>query len=340
MKIFAIAPGPGFSVLDVHNGWVEGLRACGASVIDWDLASRYDALSNAYKRTKVDGGYEFDLMWGLEPAQDIVAELVKGALYDNRPDLVLITSAMFTRLPLLDSITRSGVPVAVIHTESPYEDDRQIEVAEHATINLINDPLHIDRFPKATVYQPHCYRPLVHFPADDNVVPFYDFTFVGTGFKSRVEFFEAVDWSDIRPCFAGNWLHLEDDSPLLPFLRRERTECENNYETADLYRSSLVGANLYRKEANLDASADGVAMGPREVELAACGTYFARESRREGDVLFRGLLPLVSTPEGLRHVIMHAKENEDAVRRAGALAREVIADRTFENAAGRLLSWF
>jgi spore maturation protein CgeB len=134
----------------------------------------------------------------------------------------------------------------------------------------------------------------------------------------------------------GNWTAVEDDSPLLPLLVHEREQCMDNTVTADLYRSAKVSANLYRKEHSDRSHADGWAMGPREVELAACGTFFLREARPEGDDLFP-MLPTFETPEEfsdqLRWWLTHDTERVEAA----GLARKAIADRTFTNTAARLL---
>jgi hypothetical protein len=78
-------------------------------------------------------------------------------------------------------------------------------------------------------------------------------------------------------------------------------------------------------------------MGPREVELAACGSFFMREPRGEGDDLFP-MLPTFTTPaefeSQLRWWLAHPQE-----RKAAAVAAQAaIADRTFTNTAARLLS--
>jgi hypothetical protein len=77
-------------------------------------------------------------------------------------------------------------------------------------------------------------------------------------------------------------------------------------------------------------------MGPREVELAACGTFFFRDPRGEGDDLFP-MLPFVESPEQFSKDLRWWLAN-DADRLAAAdQARLAIADRTFARSANRLL---
>jgi hypothetical protein len=110
----------------------------------------------------------------------------------------------------------------------------------------------------------------------------------------------------------------------------------SNITTSDLYRSSKVSANLYRKEHSEGGHADGWAMGPREVELAACETFFMREPRAEGDALFPMLPTFTESDEfeeKLRWWLVHPEAASDVAR----LARVAIEDRTFTRTASRLL---
>ena len=78
-------------------------------------------------------------------------------------------------------------------------------------------------------------------------------------------------------------------------------------------------------------------MGPREVELAACGTFYLTEPRGEN----RQVLPMVPTFTGpgdfelqLRWYLAHPKARDEITR----AARAAIADRTFTHHAGQLLA--
>lgn len=103
-----------------------------------------------------------------------------------------------------------------------------------------------------------------------------------------------------------------------------------------MYRSAKVGINLYRREQEIPGEAVGWAVGPREVEMAACGSFFLRDPRPEGDALFPSLPTFTSPGEAselLRWWLNHPDERADAA----AKAREAILDRTFDQAAARLL---
>jgi hypothetical protein len=100
--------------------------------------------------------------------------------------------------------------------------------------------------------------------------------------------------------------------------------------------SATIGANIYRKEHSEGSHADGWAMGPREVELAACGSFFLREPRPEGDKLFP-MLPTFTEPGELGDLIRWWLPQEDRRRDAAVAAQAAIADRTFTNTAASLL---
>ena len=108
----------------------------------------------------------------------------------------------------------------------------------------------------------------------------------------------------------------------------ERSECFPNDLTANLYRGSAISANLYRKEAHHEDLVDGWAMGPREVELAACGTFYVTEERGENREVLP-MIPTVTTPaemgDTIRWWLGHPEQRTEVVREA----RAAVADRTF-----------
>lgn len=316
----------------MYRGWVNALRGYGIQVAEFNLDERLSFYSEA--RLVRDG--ELVRACNNEAAVTMAAKGIEVACYEWWPDVVIVVSSFFVSPFLLDVMRDRGHRVVVIHTESPYEDDRQLRLAPHADLNVLNDPTNIGLFAERapTVYIPHAYDPALHRPRP--VVPRLrsDFAFVGTGFQSRVEFFEKVDFGGLHVVLGGNWNRLDPDSPLRGYVAHNIDECCPNDETARIYASTKTSANLYRKEAS--HSADGWAMGPREVELAACGTWFAREPRGEGDELFP-MLPTFTEPAELGDMLRWAVKHPRKRNEAAAAARAAVADRTFDNHAGQLL---
>ena len=333
MRALVVHPGPEYSVADVHRGWVKGLTDIGVDVREYNLHDRLNYFAAAYQKT-LDGDYV--KVHTKEEVVHLAAGGIKQACYDWLPDLVIVVSGFFVHRLLVEIMRNRHRAVVCVMTESPYEDDRQVLQAADFDAVVLNDPTNLERFlevnPKS-LYLPHCYDPDVHHPGESDFKA--DCSFVGTGFPSRVEFMRQVDWSGIDLALAGNWKDVPDD--IAEYVVHDPEDCLPNDRTADVYRGSATSFNLYRTEAQRPDLSDGWAMGPREVELAACGTWFARQSRPEGDDLFP-MLPIFETPAELGDQIRWALTHETERQSAAERARAAISDRTFDANAKRLLS--
>jgi spore maturation protein CgeB len=337
VRVLIAHPGAHFSVADVYNGLVKGLRPNGCTVATFYLADRMEFYTRAYVKGDDE---QLTKAFDEEDACAMAAVGLGDALYRFWPDVVVIVSGFFIPHHMWGVLNRRPHHVVYWCTESPYEDDRQGRAARYVDTVVLNDPVNLnsfrDQINPRSFYFPHSYDPEIHHPGEPRKELQCDFGFVGTGFPSRVEFFEQVNWSGIDALFGGNWRGVEYGSPLMPLLIHDRLECMDNTDTADLYRSARVSANIYRKEHSDQADAAGWAMGPREVELAACGTFFLREPRGEGDDLFPHL-PTFETPAEFEEQLRWALDHPEFCTSAATAARAAIADRTFQNTAARLL---
>jgi spore maturation protein CgeB len=335
MRALVVHPGPDFSVADVFNGWCKGLTQLGVRVMPYNLGDRLTWAAHAFLKSDHDGSYSEAFPEFEDKASFGVSGLAKAAYY-WWPDVVIFVSGFFVDHELVDVMRNRGHKVVCVLTESPYEDTRQLERASVFDAVTLNDPTNLEQFQQVTtaMYSPHCYNPDVHHPGESKYKA--DVSFVGTGYPSRQAFMSRVDWSGIDLALGGYWKGA--DETLSPFLVHDPEDCMDNGQTAELYRGSSASFNLYRLETNGDPadSSDGWAIGPREVELAAIGTWFARQSRPESDDLFP-MLPTFSSPEELgdqiRWALAHPAERADAA----AAARAAIADRTFDRNAAALL---
>lgn len=331
MRILTVEPGPAFSVADVHRGWLKAFQRTGNQTRNFNLADRINFVENAIrgKVSETEKGHM---------AARMVAEQLRAVCFDFWPDLIVITSAFLIPPETFDIIRSRGIRIAVVLTESPYEDPSQQPIAARADIAFINDPTNLDTYRQTqpnTFYSPQAYDPEIHYrrPIQDDLRS--DFAWVGTAFPSRIAFFEQVDWTGIDVALAGNWQDLDDNSPLHKHLVHDIQGCLPNEDTADLYSSTHASANLYRKEgaAGFD---QGWAMGPREIELAATGTFFLREPRPESDHVL-SMLPSFTSPEEfsekLRWWLQHPEQREAAA----VAARNAVADRTFDNNVRHML---
>lgn len=321
--------------MDVSRGWTKALLDHGCDVLDLNFDERLDF----YTQVTVERDGELVKAVSNTEAIHLAAKGIETACYEFWPDVVLIVSCFFVPRFTIDLIRSRGHKVAMLFTEGPYESDGQVERLPVTDLAIVNDPIDLDRYRQIqpnTHYIPHSYDPKIHQRREPQPALASDFCFVGTGFPSRVEFFEQADWSGLDVCFAGNWNRLDDDSPLRPYVAHNIEHCIDNTDAVDLYSATKASANLYRKEAERPELSEGWAMGPREVELAASETFFLRQPRAEGDAV----LPMVPTfdcpsdfSDKLRWYLNHDRQRSEIT----AAAREAIADRTFANATAEFL---
>lgn len=337
MRILVVHPGPHFSVADVHRGWIKGLRELGHVVLDFNLDARLDFFTQA--KLEVDGVLR--PAFAYDPAVNLACEGLLAECYKFWPDVLIVVSGFYVPSLHYQILRARPHHLVLLCTESPYEDDRQLTLASNVHTVVLNDPTNLAQFlgiNPSTFYSPHGYDPAIHHPGPAVAGLESDFCFVGTGYQSRIEFLEAVDWSGLDVALAGNWQQVTESSPLRKFLAHDPEQCIDNVDAMDLYRSTKVSANLYRKEAAGPDLAAGWAMGPREVELAATGTFFLREPRGEGDKVFP-FLPTFSTPDEFGGLVRWWVEHDNDRRTAAEQARLAVQDRTFRANAERLLSY-
>lgn len=334
MRALVVNPGPNFSVADVARGWAKGLAELGVDVRTFELDKLLDYFSYAY--TDRDG--QIVKAHEEQEAIQLAAGQIKAACYDWWPDIVLVVSGFFMYPQLVEIMRARHRHVVLLCTESPYEDETQLTKAAWYDAVVVNDPTNLDAFSETcdgpALYAPHAYDPQVHYraPAPHHA----DVSWIGTCYPSRARFLEQVDWTGLDVSFGGNF----KDAPecLLQFVGHDPEDCVDNDVTAEVYRGSLASFNIYRTETNgqLSDTADGWAMGPREVEMARCGLWFARQSRPESDEVFP-MLPTFSNPHELGEQLRWAIANPDRRMMAVERAWAAVEDRTFPNNVRQLL---
>jgi spore maturation protein CgeB len=335
VRILVVHPGADCSVSDVHDGLVTGLRQNGHWVESFNANDRLYFFIHAHM-PGVDGR--------LKPAFDeyqalrLTTQEIVGEVYKFWPDVIVFVSGFFVDPAILPMLRGRGHRLVLWATEAPYEDDKQLRVAGEYDTVIINDPLTLDEYRKVnpnTHYIPHSYDPRRHRPGRARREFVSDFGWVGTGFPSRVHFLEKVDFDGIDVCLGGNWQFIED-SPVNEWVRNPHgRKWMLNNETVAVYRSTKVGANFYRTE-NTSGIPDGVAMGPREVEMAATGLFYLRQSRPEGDELLP-MLPIFTDPDDFGEQLRWWLAHDDKRIAAAAKAREAVAGHTFKAHTGELL---
>ena len=336
MRILVVHPGPNFSVQDVHDGWVEGFTELGHEVQEYNLGDRLTWAAIAHLAMD-DGTYIKAFPKPENVYSFAISGLPQAALY-WWPQLIVFISGFTVDPQFLEVCRGRGIKTACVMTESPYEESRQLLIAPHFDAVALNDPTNIGQYSTLTtaVYTPHAYRPEIHFEGEAHEDYLSDCVFVGTGYPSRVAFLERCNFDGIDLALAGNWQNVP--TVLADRVVHDLEDCIDNAQTAELYRGAKTSFNIYRTENNGDISdgADGWSVGPREIELAASGTWFARQSRGESDELFP-MLPTFNSPEELGELIRWALENPVERQVAAEQAKRVVADRTFPMNAHKLL---
>jgi len=328
-------------VADVFNGWSEALTGLGEQVEEYPLDAALRFFNNALAETgevRPCGCREVRKYLDRDQAARLAVDPILAAAHRFGPDVILCTSAFFMQPWLLEILRARRHKIVLLTTESPYQDDYQLKVAEYADLTLLNDPVNIGLYRDIgpAEYMPQAYRESVHYPPPPGTVPEYDLAFVGTGFPSRVRFFSAMDLAGLNVRLSGLWMDLAEDSPLREWTATEADDCVGNHEVAAIYRRSRTGINVYRTESEAGHAGEGWACGPREIEMAASGLWFARDPRPESDELFP-MLPSFTSPEEAGDLIRWALAHPEEREQAALKARAAIADRTFTEHAKQLL---
>jgi spore maturation protein CgeB len=323
-------------VSDVHDGVLKGLKANGVDA----RSLNFDDRLGFYSAAHVPEGDEWRKAMSVDQAKHLAARWVEAECFRWWPDVVIWISAFVAPPDVLELFKHRPQHTVGWFTEAPYEDLEQLALAPLFDTVVLNDPATIDAYRavnERSWYLPHSFDPDIHRPGEADPDLRADFGFVGTGFAERVALFDAVDWSGISAVFGGNWTSTSDDSPIRKFLCHDLAQCMPNESTAALYRSVKASANLYRRSMLAPGcTAEGWAMGPREVELAASETFFLRDPRGEGDEIL-SMLPTFDGPddfgEQLRWWVEHDSQRIDAAR----AARKAVADRSFKHTTAEFL---
>lgn len=347
-RVMIVHPGPEFSVHDVFEGWMEAFSDLGIRTIDYNLQDRLAFYEHLYLWTGNTDEHAHREFRKALPDRKTVVALASNGIFSTMlqfwPQLIIIISVFFIPMEYIEILRDRGAKVVFLFTESPYEEVKQLERAQHADLVLLNDPIKLPDYDAAGIpaaYMPHAYRPRRHYPGpfpDDMAT---DFAFVGTAFPSRVEFLErmhaagAFDGIDVTLAGGGWHLEAKQGSPVRDLISHDPEAGIQNSLTTQIYQAARMGLNLYRW-AKGDTFHEGIALGPREVEMAACGLPFLRDPRPEGDELFP-MLPTFASPEDAAEQLQWWLAHESEREELGRLARKAVRPRTFTANAERLL---
>ncbi len=225
MRILVVHPGPNFSVADMHDGWVEALRGLGCEVASYELDTRIQFYGHALISTGDVDESGHPLVRRAMSDQDAIRAAMQGishACFSMWPDVVLFVSGFFVTPGIMGLLQQRRMKTVLLASESPYQEKMQLERAQCSDIVLLNDPVNIGQYRALGVtaeYSPHAYRPAVHYPRRVSVNPNLnaDLAFIGTGFASRIDFFEKMNLDGLDVLLGGCW-PLAAKSPLRQYM--------------------------------------------------------------------------------------------------------------------------
>ena len=345
-RLLCVHPGASWAVSDVYEGLVGALRRQGHECIDYALGYWIEEYGEMLERM-------YQQRQEREPACERYndADILRWASKDilplalhHEPDWVIIVSGMFVHPDVLAWLKRCGFRVALVLTESPYDDGPQATRLGCVDVAFTNERASVPflrQFSPHVYYLPHAYDPEKHshlLPPAGEAGAAHDVVFVGTGFAERVALLEAVDWSGIDLGLYGTWSLLAEGSPLMPCVCGGITP---NSETAALYRAAKVGLNLYRGSHGYGENAPQVTTGesvnPRMLELAANGVFTLSNHRAEqGELL--PFLPTFETAPELADLVRYYLAHESERQAIAARLPGAVAARTFDQMATQVVA--
>lgn len=327
MRILLCHPGASWSVADVWRGFDRALRRAGCEIAGYALDGRITAASgylnqawrNAHKRHP-----DLPRPTGADTLYLASIGMIERALR-LQPDWTLLVSGTFIHPEALLLARRAGIRLAALLTESPYADDQEREVARFCEVVFTNERASVKTFSDLapTYYWRHSHDPEQHRASEDPetsaAAAAHDVVFVGTGFEERVALLSAVDWAGLGVDLGlyGAWELVGSRSRLRPFIR---SGIIDNRLTAALYRRAKIGLNLHRTSIgfgrNVPHAVGAESLNPRDLELAACGTFYIADHRAELEETFGPLVPTFTGPQELADQVRYWLAPEhDAQRR-------------------------
>lgn len=340
MRLLCICPGASYATGDVYAGYLRALRDQGHEVLPYDLSGRIDDAARYYQAK-----YRRERRRGREPWPEVLTkaamDIVPYALY-HLPDWVVIFSGMYLHPDTFVLLRRAGARVALVLTESPYDDAEQARVAPWCDVVFTNERTSVPVLRRAnphTHYLPHAFDPErsnadAPIPAD---TPRHDVLFVGTLFEERIALLEAVDWTGIDFAIYGGVGLLGSRHRLRRYVRGGPVL---NRAAQAMYRAAKINLNPYRTSRGIGRGVEHIAhaesLNPRALDLAACGAFQVSDERAEVRETFGSLVPTYTSAAHLERIV-RAWLPHDGTRRAYVpLLRKAARDHTYAARAAQL----
>lgn len=327
MRILLVHAAAEMSIWDVGRGYRAALLEAGHDVRDYYLSRRLSYHLKAMgdvNRPFFGGDHaKFDRAISKQASETILVE----ALY-HEAELVLIISGLSCHPLALQLLRQAKVRTAAILTESPYDDEHQADWCGVYPEMLVATNDAYSARTRGWLLLPPSYDPGCHQPAQPDPGLASDVLFLGTGWKERQDWLEAINWSGVRLSLRGIWPHLSADSPIWPAYDEGIIP---NEQAPWHYASAAIVLNLHRQHPSAETP------NPRAYELAAMGAFQITDVRAGIGDLFGDSVPQARDPQHLEMLIRYYLTHADERRALAAEARRRVAGETFSTRAAALI---
>jgi spore maturation protein CgeB len=345
MKVLLIEPGATWSTADVSAGLRYGLEHHGVPIVRYALDQRIDR-SNRWLHYNWRRAHKTNPALPRPNVADVFYQAGIGALemaLRHEVDVVLVVSAMFLHPDVILLMKRAGLRVAVLFTESPYDLEKELQIASMVDGCWTNERSVVADFVAVNPhsgYVPHGWHPERHLRGPqlgDEDLPAHDVVFVGSAFQDRIEWIDAIDWTGIDLGLYGTW-QLSKHHRLRQFVKGQQVE---NTMAAALYRRAKIGLNLYRTSKgwgkNPSRISHAESMNPRAYELAACGVFSLSTYRQEVSEVFGELVPTFTTSFEASSLIRRWLMDDDGRATVSAQLPACVAESSWIERSARMI---
>lgn len=325
MKVLLTYPGSAFSTYDVAHGYEGALRRAGHEVHTFNyhdqLAFYQESLKFWQKENQNFNPHPH--MFLIMASERLIIDVI-----DFVPDIVLIISGYLLHRRAFDMVYKLGVPIVLLLTESPYQDDSQALMIKkgHVDLAFTNDKSSMGNLPGLRAYLPHSYDPSIHYPVEVNRRYETDVFFHGTLWPERRELLSGL--ADLGPGERGSVIISGFDPCKQPKAESARKDLIDNVELAKWYNGSKICINHHRTFVGTDEDGDqrhingkAWSLGPRAYEIAACGAFqLCDNSRPELKEVFGDTVATYRNRTDLEdkigYYLSHKSEREDMAQGA------------------------
>jgi len=343
MRVLLVYPGPLFSVYDVARGYERGLAEAGADV---GVYPYHNWLKFYHVTFGLWNGQEDVTPIGDDAAHLVASEHVVIKAVDVVPDVVLIVAGLALHRRAFELLAHLSLPVAVLLTESPYEDGTQLEMMRkgHVALAFTNERTSAASLEAEagvrTLYLPHAYDPARHWPRRVNGDYYTDVFFHGTMWPERERMRESIIDLPYNIHFAG----VETRDKPRP-LMRVLADTIDNEDMPLWYSGTRIALNHHRQFCTVGedrehylSTGEAESLGPRAYEIAACGAFqLCDDSRAELGDVFGDSVATYAGIDDLRDKIEYYLWHDTERREMARAARERVRGCTFADRAREIV---